>query len=278
MKFVRFGAPGVEKPGLVDADGRIRDLSDKIGDLGGAALAPDRLSRLAMIDAETLPKVDNDVRIGAPIGDVRQIIGIGLNYSDHAAEVGMSAPSEPVMFMKSPYSITGPFDDISLPDGSTKTDWEVELAVIIGVRAENISRADAMRHIAGFSVINDLSERAWQLDGTGQWTKGKSYAGFAPLGPWLVTPDEITDAHNLRLWLEVDGKRMQTGNTKTMIFDVGHLVAYVSQRMTLMPGDVIATGTPPGVGAGMKPPVFLSAGQSMSFGIEGLGEQRHAIK
>ena len=278
MKFVRFGAPGAEKPGLVDADGRIRDLSDKIGDIGGAALAPDRLARLAMIDAETLPSVDKDVRIGAPIGDVRQIIGIGLNYSDHAAEVGMPAPAEPVIFMKSPYSLTGPFDDIRLPEGSTKTDWEVELAVIIGVRAENISRADAMRHIAGFSVINDLSERAWQLEGTGQWTKGKSYAGFAPLGPWLVTPDEIADAHNLRLWLDVDGKRMQTGTTKTMIFDVGHLVAYVSQRMTLMPGDVIATGTPPGVGAGMKPPVFLSAGQSMSFGIESLGEQRHAIK
>lgn len=278
MKFVRFGAVGAEKPGLIDGNGRIRDLSDKIGDLAGAALAPDRLARLAMLDFETLPSVDKDVRIGAPVGDIRQIVCIGLNYSDHALEVGMPAPAEPVMFLKSPYSVAGPFDDLVLPAGSEKTDWEVELAIVIGAKAENISRADAMRHVAGFAVMNDLSERAWQLEGTGQWTKGKSYRGYAPLGPWLVTPDEIADIHNLRLWLDVDDKRMQDGSTKTMIFDVGHLIAYVSQRMILMPGDIIATGTPPGVGMGQKPQVFLKPGQSMKLGIEGLGEQRCIVR
>lgn len=277
MKFVRFGPIGAEKPGMIDDHGRIRDLSDKLGDLAGAALAPDRLARLAKIDIHTLPAVSSDVRIGAPVGDIRQLVCIGLNYSDHAQELNMPIPSEPVIFMKSPYTVSGPFDDVILPPGSEKTDWEVELAIVIGTEARHVARADAMRHVAGFSVVNDLSERAWQLEGTGQWTKGKSYEGFAPLGPWLVTPDEIADVHNLRIWLDVNDTRMQDGNTKTMIFDVGHIVAYVSEHMTLKPGDVIATGTPPGVGNGKQPPVFLKSGDTLSFGIEGLGEQRHKV-
>lgn len=277
MKFVRFGAAGSEKPGLIDNNGRIRDLSDKLDDLAGDSLAPDRLARLASLDVETLPLIGNDVRVGAPVGNIRQLVCIGLNYSDHAAELGMPIPTEPVIFMKSPYSLTGPFDPIQMPPGSVKTDWEVELAIVIGRKAEGVSRADAVNHIAGFSIMNDVSERAWQLEGTGQWTKGKSYRGFAPLGPWLVTPDEINDVHNLHIWLDVSGKRMQDGTTKTMIFAVGDIVATVSKHLTLMPGDVIATGTPPGVGVGMKPPTFLKAGDKLVFGIEGLGEQRHDI-
>lgn len=277
MKFVRFGAAGSEKPGMIDNNGRIRDLSDKLDDLAGDSLAPDRLARLASLDVETLPLIGNDVRIGAPVGNIRQLVCIGLNYSDHAAELGMPIPTEPVIFMKSPYSLTGPFDPIQMPPGSVKTDWEVELAIVIGRKAEGVSRADAVNHIAGFSIMNDVSERAWQLEGTGQWTKGKSYRGFAPLGPWLVTPDEINDVHNLHIWLDVSGKRMQDGTTKTMIFAAGDIVATVSKHLTLMPGDVIATGTPPGVGVGMKPPTFLKAGDKLVFGIEGLGEQRHDI-
>ena len=277
MKFVRFGNPGAEKPGMIDGNGRIRDLSDHIDDFAGASLAPERLARLAKLDTETLPLVGNDVRIGAPVGDIRQLVCIGLNYTDHAAELGMPLPSEPVIFMKSPYALTGPFDDIAIPPGSKKTDWEIELTIVIGRRAEEIERADAMSYVAGFTIMNDLSERAWQLEGTGQWTKGKSYRGFAPLGPWLVTPDDIADVHNLHMWLDVDGERMQEGSTKTMIFDVGHMVAFVSKHLTLMPGDIIATGTPPGVGSGRKPPKFLKPGQSLNFGIEELGEQRHKI-
>lgn len=277
MKFVRFGQIGAEQPGMIDAQGRIRDLSDKVGDLAGEALAPERLARLASIDVETLPIVENDTRIGAPIGDIRQVVCIGLNYSDHAAELDMPSPEEPVIFLKSPYAISGPFDDLVLPAHSKKTDWEVELAIVIGAAATNIERADAMRHIAGFTVMNDVSERAWQLEGTGQWTKGKSYPGFAPLGPWLVTPDEIADVHGLNIWTDVSGARMQDGTTKTMIFDVGHLVSFVSQRMALKPGDIIATGTPPGVGTGKKPPVFLKPGDDFRCGIEGLGEQRHTV-
>ncbi len=230
MKFVRFGNPGAEKPGMIDGNGRIRDLSDHIDDFAGASLAPERLARLAKLDTETLPLVGNDVRIGAPVGDIRQLVCIGLNYTDHAAELGMPLPSEPVIFMKSPYALTGPFDDIAIPPGSKKTDWEIELTIVIGRRAEEIERADAMSYVAGFTIMNDLSERAWQLEGTGQWTKGKSYRGFAPLGPWLVTPDDIADVHNLHMWLDVDGKRMQEGSTKTMIFDVGHMVAFVSRH------------------------------------------------
>lgn len=277
MKFVRFGNPGAEKPGMIDGNGRIRDLSDHIDDFAGASLAPERLARLAKLDSETLPLVGNDVRIGAPVGDIRQLVCIGLNYTDHAAELGMPLPSEPVIFMKSPYALTGPFDDIAIPPGSKKTDWEIELTIVIGRRAEEIERADAMSYVAGFTIMNDLSERAWQLEGTGQWTKGKSYRGFAPLGPWLVTPDDIADVHNLHMWLDVEGQRMQEGSTKTMIFDVGHMVAFVSKHLTLMPGDIIATGTPPGVGSGRKPPKFLKPGQSLNFGIEELGEQRHKM-
>ncbi len=277
MKFVRFGDVGAEKPGLIDENGRIRDLSDKIDDFAGASLAPDRLARLAKLDLETLPLIGNDIRIGAPVGDIRQLVCIGLNYSDHAAELNMPLPSEPVIFMKSPYSLTGPFDDIAIPPNSEKTDWEVELAIVIGRKAEEVERADAMSYVAGFTVMNDMSERAWQLEGTGQWTKGKSYRGFAPLGPWLVTPDDVDDVHNLHIWTKVGDDTVQDGTTKTMIFDVGHMVAFVSKHLTLMPGDVIATGTPPGVGSGMKPPRFLKRGEKLTFGVEGLGEQRHLM-
>jgi len=277
MKFVRFGDVGAEKPGLIDENGRIRDLSDKIDDFAGASLAPDRLARLAKLDLETLPIIGNDIRIGAPVGDIRQLVCIGLNYSDHAAELNMPLPSEPVIFMKSPYSLTGPFDDIAIPPNSEKTDWEVELAIVIGRKAEEVERADAMSYVAGFTVMNDMSERAWQLEGTGQWTKGKSYRGFAPLGPWLVTPDDVDDVHNLHIWTKVGDDTVQDGTTKTMIFDVGHMVAFVSKHLTLMPGDVIATGTPPGVGSGMKPPRFLKRGEKLTFGVEGLGEQRHLM-
>lgn len=277
MKFVRFGNPGAERPGMIDADGHIRDLSDQVDDLAGASLAPDRLARLAKLDPESLPKVSNDARIGAPVGDIRQVVCIGLNYTDHAAELNMPLPSEPVIFLKSPYAITGPFDDIAIPPGSTKTDWEVELTIVIGRKAESVARSDATKYIAGFTIMNDVSERAWQLEGTGQWTKGKSYRGFAPLGPYLVTPDDIADVQNLHMWLDVDGARMQDGNTKTMIFDVGHMVAFVSERITLMPGDIIATGTPPGVGSGRTPQRFLKPGESLTFGIEELGEQRHLM-
>lgn len=277
MKFVRFGDVGAEKPGLIDENGRIRDLSDKIDDFAGASLAPDRLARLAKLDLETLPIIGNDIRIGAPVGDIRQLVCIGLNYSDHAAELNMPLPSEPVIFMKSPYSLTGPFDDIAIPPNSEKTDWEVELAIVIGRKAEEVERADAMSYVAGFTVMNDMSERAWQLEGTGQWTKGKSYRGFAPLGPWLVTPDDVDDVHNLHIWTKVGDDTVQDGTTKTMIFNVGHMVAFVSKHLTLMPGDVIATGTPPGVGSGMKPPRFLKRGEKLTFGVEGLGEQRHLM-
>ncbi|MGJ3260836.1 MAG: fumarylacetoacetate hydrolase family protein [Rhodospirillales bacterium] len=277
MKFVRFGNPGAEKPGMIDADGHIRDLSDQVDDLAGASLAPDRLARLAKLDPESLPKVSNDARIGAPVGDIRQVVCIGLNYTDHAAELNMPLPAEPVIFLKSPYAVTGPFDDIAIPPGSTKTDWEVELTIVIGRKAEGVARSEATKYIAGFTIMNDVSERAWQLEGTGQWTKGKSYRGFAPLGPYLVTPDDINDVQNLHMWLDVGGERMQDGNTKTMIFDVGHMVAFVSERITLMPGDIIATGTPPGVGSGRKPQRFLKPGESLTFGIEELGEQRHLM-
>lgn len=277
MKFVRYGKPGAEKPGMIDADGHIRDLSDRIDDLAGKSLDPDRLARLAKLNPEDLPKVSNDERIGAPVGDIRQVVCIGLNYTDHAAELNMPLPSEPVIFLKSPYAITGPFDDIAIPPGSTKTDWEIELTIVIGKRAEHVARADAMKYIAGFTIMNDVSERAWQLEGTGQWTKGKSYKGFAPLGPYLVTPDDVKDVQNLNMWLDVSGERMQEGNTKTMIFDVGHMVAFVSERLTLMPGDIIATGTPPGVGSGRKPQRFLKPGENLNFGIEELGEQRHLM-
>ncbi|MDA0997157.1 MAG: fumarylacetoacetate hydrolase family protein [Proteobacteria bacterium] len=278
MKIIRHGAPGAEKPGLVDSDGRYRDLSGQVEDFAGAVLDPDRLARLANLQTANLPLIGKNVRLGPPVGGVAQLLCIGLNYSDHAAEIGMALPNEPVIFMKSPHALSGPNDPILMPPGSEKTDWEVELAIVIGRHADNVNRADALKHVAGFSVFNDVSERAWQLEGTGQWTKGKSYKSFAPLGPWLVTPDEIADPQNLKIWLAVDGTRMQDGSTKTMIFDVGYIVSFVSKHMTLMPGDVIATGTPPGVGGGKKPPRFLKVGETVTLGIEGQGEQKHLVE
>lgn len=278
MKLLRYGDPGEEKPGLLDDDGRLRDLSDRINDLGPATLAPDRLHALAEQDHTTLEQVHGNPRLGPPVADVGKIVCIGLNYEDHAREAGLPVPDEPVIFQKAVTALAGPGDPLMLPKGSEKTDWEVELAVIIGRRAQYVSQQEAADCIAGYSVFNDVSERAYQIEGTGQWTKGKSFDGFAPLGPWLVTPDEVPDPQNLKIWLEVNDERRQDGNTKTMIWGVTSLVSFVSKYMTLMPGDVLATGTPPGVGLGHKPPVFLKPGDSLRFGIEGLGEQRLEVK
>ena len=278
MKLLRYGLIGQEKPALLDNNGRLRDLSDKLNDLGGTNLDPDRLAALSNIDVETLPVVEGSVRIGAPVAEVGKIIAIGLNYADHAAETGAELPEEPIMFTKAVTALNGPNDPVILPKGATKGDWEVELAIIIGRKAQYILQAEALSHIAGYAVINDVSERAFQLEGTGQWLKGKSFDTSAPLGPWLVTTNEITDPQNLNIWLEVNGTRYQDGSTKTMAFGVTHLVSYVSQFMTLLPGDVIATGTPPGVGLGQNPPIFLKDGDVMGLGIEGLGEQRQEVR
>lgn len=277
MKLMRYGPKGAEKPALLDDNGRMRDLSDKLNDLAGANLDPERLAALSNIDTETLPVVEGTARIGAPAGGVGKIIAIGLNYADHAAETGMDLPEEPVIFTKAVTALNGPNDTVVLPKGATKGDWEVELAVIIGRKAQYVSQGEAYDHIAGYAVINDISERAFQLEGTGQWVKGKSFDTSAPLGPWLVTPDEVPEPQNLKIWLEVNGTRHQNGNTRTMVFGVGHLVSYVSRYMTLLPGDVIATGTPPGVGLGLNPPVFLQPGDDMRLGIEGLGEQHQKV-
>ena len=274
MKFLRYGQAGAEKPGLLDADGNIRDLSAHVPDIDGATFAPDTLARLKQINPASLPLVSGAPRIGPCIGKVGKFICVGLNYADHAAESGMEVPAEPVLFFKATSAICGPDDDIIIPRGSHKTDWEVELGVVIGKEARYIDRAQALDHIAGYCVINDLSERAFQMERGGQWVKGKSADTFGPIGPWLVTRDEVADPQNLALWLEVDGHRYQNGNTRTMIFDVPFIVAYISQFMSLQPGDVISTGTPPGVGLGIKPvPVYLKVGQTMRLGIEGLGEQ-----
>ena len=278
MKLLRYGPMGQEKPALLDDNGRLRDLSDKLNDLGGTNLDPDRLAALSNIDVETLPVVEGSVRIGAPVAEVGKIIAIGLNYADHAAETGAELPEEPIVFTKAVTALNGPNDPVILPKGATKGDWEVELAIIIGRKTQYILQAEALSHIAGYAVINDVSERAFQLEGTGQWLKGKSFDTSAPLGPWLVTTNEITDPQNLNIWLEVNGTRYQDGSTKTMAFGVTHLVSYVSQFMTLLPGDVIATGTPPGVGLGQNPPVFLKDGDVMGLGIEGLGEQRQEVR
>ncbi len=274
MKLVRYGSPGDERPGAVDAQGKIRSLAGIVDDLQGDALSNAALDRLRQLDLASLPTVDESARLGPCVAGVRKIVCIGLNYADHAAESGMAVPAEPVIFMKATSAICGPNDDVRIPRGSEKTDWEVELGVIIGERAKYVAESDALRCVAGYCVVNDLSERAYQLEGTGQWVKGKSCDTFAPLGPWLVTRDEIPDPQNLSLWLEVDGRRFQNGSTKTMVFGVAYLVSYLSRFMTLEPGDVISTGTPPGVGLGQKPPVYLRAGQTMRLGIEGLGEQR----
>jgi 2-keto-4-pentenoate hydratase/2-oxohepta-3-ene-1,7-dioic acid hydratase in catechol pathway len=276
MKLLRYGPAGAEKPGMVDREGRVRDLSGHLRDLAGDALAPERLARLARLS--DLPLVEGTVRLGPPVAGTGKLICIGLNYSDHAAETGNQVPPEPVIFMKATSAIVGPNDDVIIPKDSRKTDWEVELGVIIGRRAAHVSEADARSHIAGFCIVNDLSEREFQIERSGQWTKGKSCDTFGPVGPWLVTTDEVPEPQNLKMWLEVDGKRYQDGSTRTMVYGVDFLVSYLSRFMTLHPGDIISTGTPPGVGMGQKPPIYLKAGQVMRLGIEGLGEQRQQTR
>jgi 2,4-diketo-3-deoxy-L-fuconate hydrolase len=278
MKLLRYGPRGAEKPGLLDDEGRIRDLSGVVDDIAGETLTPEGLQRLRALDVVALPRVDGAPRLGPCVGRVGKFVCIGLNYSDHAAETGAQVPTEPVVFGKWTSAICGPDDDIEIPRGSRKTDWEVELGVVIGRGGRYIGEADAMAHVAGYCVINDVSERAFQLEGTGTWDKGKGCDSFGPLGPWLVTADEVPDPHALRLWLEVDGHRYQDGNTRTMVFRIPHLVSYLSRHMSLQPGDVISTGTPPGVGLGQKPePVYLCAGQVVRLGIDGLGEQRQRV-
>ncbi|CAM3069278.1 fumarylacetoacetate hydrolase family protein [Paracoccus nototheniae] len=277
MKLVRYGAPGAEKPGLIHADGSIRDLSAHLPDLSGAALHPDALARLAALDMDALRVVWGDPRLGPPVAGTGKFICIGLNYADHAAESGMDVPPEPVIFMKATSAICGPHDPIVIPRGSEKTDWEVELAVIIGKPAKYVTEAEAMSHVAGFAVTNDVSERAFQTERSGQWTKGKSCDNFGQIGPWLVTPDEVADPQDLGMWLTVNGDKMQDGSTRTMVYQVPFLIHYLSQFMTLHPGDVISTGTPPGVGMGMKPQRFLKAGDVVELGIDGLGQQRQDV-
>lgn len=273
MKLLRYGARGAEKPGCLDAEGTLRDLSPHLDDLAGDALRPESLARLAALDPSSLPALDPGIRLGPCVAGVGKFICIGLNYADHAAETGAEVPAEPVVFMKATSAICGPNDDIVIPRGATKTDWEVELAVVIGKSGVHIPREDALEHVAGYCVVNDLSERAFQLEGTGQWVKGKSADTFGPIGPWLVTRDEVGDPQGLDLWLEVDGHRHQNGNTRTMIFTVVEIVAFLSRFMSLHPGDVIATGTPPGVGLGLDPPRYLMPGQTVRLGIQGLGVQ-----
>ena len=275
MKLLRVGAKGVEKPAILAADGTYRDLSSVVTDIAGDALTPAGLARIAAVDPASLPTLDQAQRIGPCVGHVGKFMCIGLNYADHAAETGAAIPEEPILFMKATSAIIGPNDNVVIPKNAIKPDWEVELGVIIGKEARYIDEADAMDHVAGYCVVNDLSERHFQTERGGQWTKGKSADTFGPIGPWLVTKDEVADPQNLKMWLEVDGHRYQDGSTRTMIFGVAHVVAYLSQFMSLQPGDVITTGTPPGVGMGIKPePVWLKAGQTMRLGIEGLGEQQ----
>jgi len=273
MKLLRYGPAGQEKPGLLDAAGATRDLSAIIDDITPATLSADSLSRLAAIDPASLPAVPGTPRLGSPIGRPGAFMAIGLNYSDHAAEIGAKPPVEPILFMKGTHCIVGPNDDIRIPRGSAKTDWEVELGVVIGKPAKYVTEAEALSHVAGYCTINDVSERAFQSEGTGQWVKGKACDTFGPIGPWLVTADEVPDPQSLDLWLEVDGKRYQNGNTGTMIFGVAFLISYLSRMFTLHTGDIIATGTPPGVGMGQKPPVFLRAGNVVRLSVEGLGAQ-----
>jgi ureidoglycolate lyase/2,4-diketo-3-deoxy-L-fuconate hydrolase len=274
MKLLRIGDRGRERPAVLDAEGQLRDLSGHLDDVGGAALLPGRLADLRGIDFASLPAIGGRPRVGACVAGVGKIICVGLNYSDHAAESNMPIPSEPILFLKPTSSVNGPYDDVEIPLGSEKTDWEVELGVVIGKPGKYIAASAALDHVAGYCVVNDVSERAYQLERGGQWDKGKGCDTFAPIGPWLVTADEIPDPQALDLWLEVDGERVQNGNTRTMIFPVQHLVSYISQFMSLQSGDVISTGTPPGVGLGFKPPRYLKAGQTMRVGIAGLGEQR----
>jgi 2-keto-4-pentenoate hydratase/2-oxohepta-3-ene-1,7-dioic acid hydratase in catechol pathway len=277
MKLLRYGLPGEEKPGVLATDGTIRDLSHLIPDLAGPALLPDSLDMLRRADISGAPRVAGKPRLGPCVGGVGKFICIGLNYSDHAAESGMAVPAEPVVFMKATSSICGPDDDVVIPRGAIKADWEVELGVVIGKPAKYVDQADALSHVAGYCVVNDLSERAFQLEGTGQWVKGKSADTFGPIGPWLVTADEVPDPQNLDLWLEVDGHRYQNGSTKTMVFGVAYLISYLSRFMSLRTGDVISTGTPPGVGLGQKPPLYLRPGNRIKLGIPGLGQQEQKV-
>jgi 2-keto-4-pentenoate hydratase/2-oxohepta-3-ene-1,7-dioic acid hydratase in catechol pathway len=277
MKLLRYGSPGQEKPGLLDAEGNIRDLSNHVADIAGEALLPDSLARLKALDAASLPRIEGSPRLGPCVGGTGKFICIGLNYSDHAAETGATVPPEPIIFMKATSAIVGPNDTIEIPRDSIKTDWEVELGVVIGKTAKYVSEADAMNHVAGYCVINDVSERAFQAERQGQWTKGKSADTFGPTGPWLVTADEVRDPQTLPMWLEVNGHRYQNGSTVTMVYGVRYLVSYLSQFMSLQPGDIISTGTPPGVGLGQKPPVYLKPGDVVTLGIEGLGQQRQNV-
>lgn len=277
MKLLRYGLPGQEKPGLLMGENEIRDLSGIISDLAGDGLLPESIAKLRKIEIASLPTVQGKPRIGPCVGGVGKFICIGLNYSDHAAEAGMALPVEPVIFMKATSCINGPDDDVIIPRGSKKMDWEVELGVVIGKPGKYIEKSDALSHVAGYCVVNDLSERAFQMEGTGQWVKGKSADTFGPIGPWLVTADEVSDPQNLDMWLEVDGHRYQNGSTKTMVFGVAYLVSYVSRFMSLKPGDIISTGTPPGVGFGLKPPVYLRAGNRIHLGITGLGQQNQNV-
>jgi len=277
MKLLRYGPKGRERPGLLDSAGVLRELSGHIPDLGPEALEPGLISRLRDLDPSRLPAVHGSPRIGPILSSVGKFIAIGLNYSDHAAESNMAIPTEPVLFMKATSCLSGPDDPIRLPKGSTKTDWEVELGVVIGRTARYVDPDRAMDYVAGFCCINDVSEREYQLERGGTWDKGKGCDSFGPVGPWLVTPDEIVDAQNLSMWLDVNGRRMQTGNTRTMIFSVAEIVSYLSRFMTLCPGDLITTGTPPGVGLGLKPPVYLKPGDEVRLGIEKLGSQRQLV-
>ena len=278
MKLLRYGPAGQEKPGLLDASGVIRDLSAIVADINSATLSMESLTELATLDHASLPSVSGNVRLGPPVASIGKIVCVELNYADHARESGLPVPSEPVLFMKATSAIMGPNDTVILPRGSTKTDWEVELGIIIGRRAQYVERDQVLEHVAGYCVVNDISERSFQLERGGQWDKGKSADTFAPIGPWLVTPNEISDINNLELRLTVNGEVRQQGNTRTMVFGVDEIVSYISQFMTLNPGDVICTGTPPGVGAGMNPPQFLKAGDCMTLRISGLGEQRQDVK
>jgi 2-keto-4-pentenoate hydratase/2-oxohepta-3-ene-1,7-dioic acid hydratase in catechol pathway len=278
VKLVRYGEAGSERPGVVGADGKIRDLSAHVADIGGATLDPRSLADLARIDPATLPPVDGSPRIGPCVTGTGKFICIGLNYSDHAAETGATVPPEPIIFMKATSAIVGPNDDLLIPRGSEKTDWEVELGIVIGRQAKYVSEAEALDYVAGYCVVHDVSERAFQTERSGQWTKGKSCDTFGPTGPWLVTKDEVPDPQNLKMWLTVNGEFMQDGSTRTMVFGASYLVSYLSQFMSLLPGDIISTGTPPGVGMGMKPPRYLKAGEVVELGIEGLGSQRQQVR
>jgi 2-keto-4-pentenoate hydratase/2-oxohepta-3-ene-1,7-dioic acid hydratase in catechol pathway len=278
MRLLRYGPQGQERPGLLDAQGRIRDLSGVLADIDGATLSPATLQELAALNPETLPVVEGNPRLGSPVGDVRKFIAVGLNFSDHAAESNLPVPEEPVVFTKATSCIVGPNDNVTIPRGSKKTDWEVELGVVIGSRASYVTKEEALAHVAGYVVVNDVSEREYQIERGGTWDKGKGCDTFGPIGPWLVTADEVGDVQNLSMWLDVNGERKQTGTTATMIFDVATLVSYISEFMTLMPGDVITTGTPPGVGMGQKPqPQYLKPGDVVRLGIEKLGEQQQTF-